>query len=315
MKQIVRNMQKYFSGFSVENPTLNTVNLELTNICDLHCVMCKQSQRPKGYMDIQLAADILAEAAKLNVKQIALHTVGESILHPKIGEIIRLSKQYDFYVYLDVNGNSLDQKKAEEIINAGLDSIKFSVDAATNDTYGKIRRGGDFTKVFENMKYLRSLRDEKKSSLKLFTLFIISRDNEHELEQFKEIMRPVVDEIQYNILNNAAGRMRKEQFNEIQLEKFCVPNDLGLCANPFTRLVITWQGEVSMCCIDFNLDMHIGTYQRGNLMQIWNGDRAWKVRRAMIEKREEDLPIICRSCDAIRFDTPQRNKIINEIFK
>ncbi len=315
MKQIIKNMQKYFVGFSVKNPQVNTINLELTNICDLHCMMCKRGNRKKGFMDTSLIAEILPEAAELGVKQIALHTVGESILHPKIGTIIKMCKQYDFYVYLDVNGNSLKEKKAEEIIGAGLDSIKFSVDAASDKTYSKIRCGGSFSTVLANMKYLRHLRDVTRSSTRIFTLFIISRDNEHELDRFKTMMRDVVDEIQYNVLNNSAGRMTRERFEQIKLEKLNVPNKTGLCANPWTRIVITWPGNVSLCCIDFDLDMCVGTYKRGNLADIWNGEKAWAVRRAMLEKRLYDLPVICRHCDNICYDIAERNRLINEMFK
>jgi len=315
MKEIVKNMQKYFTGYSLETPKLNTLNIELTNVCDLNCVMCRKSKREKGFMSRELLSDILEDAGEAGVEQVALHTVGESILHPEIGNMIKTCKKLDFYVYIDVNGNSLDKGKAKQLIESGLDSIKFSVDAASPGTYSRIRRGGDFGKVYENMRYLRHLRDKNKSRMKIFTLFIISKDNIHELDAFKKAMAGVVDEIQYNVLNNAAGRMPVELFNEIKGVDLSVPNKTGLCANPWTRLVITWDGRVSMCCIDFDMDMCVGEYKRGNLLDIWNGKAAWKVREAMIEKKTDELPMICRGCDGILYDIPERNKIINEIFK
>lgn len=315
MKQLVENQIKYFSQFDLENPKLNTINIECTNICDLHCVMCKRGSRDKGYITIELLEDILIEAKELGVSQIGLHTVGESILHPEIDKIVKICKKYNFYTYLDVNGNSLTQEKSLSLLEAGLDSIKFSIDASDDQSYAKIRRGGKFTTVFENIKTLRKLRDTKKFSIKIFALFIIMQENQHQREKFKSLMENVVDEIQYTVINQAANRISEIAYSGLQIEDFNVPNKLGLCANPFTRLVVTWQGDVSMCCIDFDLDMKIGSYKKGSLGKIWRSENANKIRKAMKEKDIKVLPVICRKCDNLKYDAAERSRKINEYFK
>lgn len=316
MKEIVRNQKRFFSGFPIENPVLNTINLELTNICDLHCKMCNRSTlRERGFMPVSLVESILPEAAEMGVRQIGLHSTGESILHRGVGDIVALCKKYGFYSYLDVNGNSLSADKSRALLDAGLDSIKFSIDAADDELYAKIRRGGNFTKVLDNIKTLRELRDAEKSGLRMFALFIIMQENLHQLAMFKEKVGPFVDEIQYTVINNSAGRMSKGDFEKSLIGEFDAPNKLGICANPWTRLVITWDAYVSMCCIDFGLDMKIGKYEKGNLASLWHSESACGVRKAMLEGRRDELPSICKGCDNLRIDMAERSRIINEKFK
>ena len=141
------------------------------------------------------------------------------------------------------------------------------------------------------------------------------QDNQHQREIFKKKMSPVVDEIQYTVINQAAGRMDEEKFFKSTIKDFSVPNKTGVCANPFTRMVITWQGDISMCCIDFDLDMKIGTYKNGGLASVWSGLPAAEIRKNMLEKRTDSLPVICQNCDNLKYDAALRSKMINNVFR
>lgn len=317
MKTIVKNIIKNFSisNLNLNNPRPNTVNIEATNICNLSCKMCRRGKRAEGFIDLPLLLDFLPEAKKMGVKQIGLHTVGESILHPEIGKIIALCKKYDFYTYLDINGNTLTTDKAKALVDNGLDSVKFSIDAADDETYKKIRCGGRFSKVYQNIKKLKQIRDLNDSSLRIYALFIIMAENIHQKETFKTKMEHIVDEIQYTVINNNALRISENSYEESRIDLLRVENEKKLCPNLWSRIVLSWQGEITMCCTDFNLDMSIGKYKKGNLSSLWSGSVAQGYRNAMLERKTDELPIICKNCDNLSFDVAKRTKLINEIYR
>ncbi|CAB1072245.1 hypothetical protein D1AOALGA4SA_1482 [Olavius algarvensis Delta 1 endosymbiont] len=100
MKDITKN---YFNNFTLNtfDPAPTTLNVEVTNICNLRCVMCPANtvKRAKGYMGLNLFKNILKESVELGIKQIGLHTVGESLLHPEIVTFISESKKTGLYTY------------------------------------------------------------------------------------------------------------------------------------------------------------------------------------------------------------------------
>jgi len=315
MKKIVQNIIRYESNLDLENPRPRTINLEVTNICDLRCIMCKRIERPKGYLRLELLKEFLPEAKHMGVQQAGLFTVGEPILHPQIGEIVELCKNQGFYTYIDVNGNSLTEEKAHVLVDSGLDSIKFSIAAADEDTYARIHRGGSLSNVYNNLKTLKKIRDEKHSRMRILVSFIIMQENQHQIELFREKMRDYTDEIEYTVVNNAADRMDRDAFEALRIDTFDIPNKNGICSNPWTRIVMSWDGYISLCCIDYELDISIGKYEKGNLNMLFTGQKAKAIRRAMLEKRYDDLPVTCNMCERLKYDVVERAKRINEQFK
>jgi radical SAM protein with 4Fe4S-binding SPASM domain len=317
MKQIVQNMVKHLSLASIDlqRPTPTTTNIELTNACDLRCTMCRRGKRPEGFIDVGLVAGFVPEARALGVKQAGLHTVGESILHPDMGEVIRICKVHGLYTYIDVNGNSLNEEKAAVLVDSGLDSIKFSIDAADDELYAAIRRGGNFSRVYENLATLRRIRDAQKSPMRIYSLFIIMQENQHQRELFKEKMQGLVDEIQYTVVVRSTANMSMPHYLKSKISQFDVPNESGICTNLFNRIVLAWTGDVTLCCTDFDLDLKIGTFRKGNLRSLWEGERATAFRRAVIEKRTRDLPAVCHGCDLLRYDMVERTRRINELME
>lgn len=315
MKQIVQNIVKYEEELDLENPTPRIVNIEVTNICDLRCIMCKQVERPKGYITLELLKDFLPEAKSLGVQQAGLFTVGEPILHPDIHDIIRLCKAQGLYTYMDVNGNTLTEKKAYLLVESSLDSLKFSIAAAEEATYRRVHGGGSFAKVYENVVALRRIRDQQHSSMRISASFIVMQENLAQVPLFKQKMEEVVDEIHYEVVNNVAHRIAQETFEQLAIHDFDIPSEHGVCSSPWNRIALTWDGYISFCCIDYELDINLGKYQPGNLETLFTGETARTIRKTMLERRYDQLPRICQGCQRLRYNMAERARYINEYFQ
>ena len=314
--------QKYINNLNKnlysEIPT--TLNVELTNKCNLNCVMCptQNSKRDKGWMDLSLFKKILNESVDMGVKQVGLFTVGESILHPKIDKFISISKQRDVYTYLDTNGNHIRDDMYERIIDAGLDSLKFSIDAHCQDIYKQIRKGGHFNNVLNNLIKFDNLRKKKKSSLRLYAYYLINSINEKYIAEFINVVGPYVDEIEFFVvLNHGISESYYQTLFPKRYKSIMIKHKNEVCCpNPWKRIVLSWDGYLTACCIDFELSLSYGQYESGRLNASWNNDRATFIRNCMRDRNFDNIPI-CKQCDNVKYDVSSialdiNNQVINE---
>ena len=317
MKTITRNLiENFYQGRLTPEPT--TLNVEVTNVCNLDCIMCPAHsvKRPKGMMDLDLYKDVLAEAVDMGIRQIGLHTVGESILHPRIVEFVSVSKATGLYTYMDVNGNRVRPGLAREIVAAGLDSLKFSIDAHEPGLYARIRRGGDLGKVMDNLKAFDAARKELNPSMRLYALYIISSLNEPYVEDFMNLVRPFVDEVEVSLVLNQG-----EQFDGYEglvsprlrelMDRHRKPKP---CPNPFRRITVSWDGWLTACCIDFELQMAYAKYEKGRLREAWESQALERMRQAMLNMDFSAMPL-CANCDAISYDLASLCAELNEMYK
>ena len=84
--------------------------------------------------------------------------IGEPLFHPKTVEWVRRVKELGIKVELITNGTILNEKKAQQLIDAGLDVVWLSLDGATPESYEDIRLGAELPTVLANIRRLASLR-------------------------------------------------------------------------------------------------------------------------------------------------------------
>ena len=76
----------------VEGAYPDRLYIEITNVCNLDCVMCPTGlhvlDRSKGHMRWELFTKVIDEMAP-HVKTTTLHIWGEPLLHPKLVDMVR----------------------------------------------------------------------------------------------------------------------------------------------------------------------------------------------------------------------------------
>src|ERR1700747_2657473 len=114
--------------------------LETTNRCNLLCTTC-----PRTYEELEPPADMSWELFTSIVDQIpdlqraVLHGVGEPMLVKHLPRMVRYLKDRGTYVLFNTNGTVLNEKNGRALIDASLDELRVSFDAATAETYKAIR--------------------------------------------------------------------------------------------------------------------------------------------------------------------------------
>lgn len=154
------------------------LQMEVTNACNHRCVFCpnEDSSRKRRMLDVNLARRVMEECVGFlgNNKKICFHMNGEPLLYKPLPELVAYSKELGYdYSFVTTNGSVATDELLTELFEAGLDSIKFSINAGTRETYRKIHGADDFDNVISALKFSAQYRAEKKKDFKILCLVLV----------------------------------------------------------------------------------------------------------------------------------------------
>jgi PqqA peptide cyclase len=121
---------------------LRALIAEVTHRCPLHCVYCSNPLEMQRRSDELSTADwlsIFQQASEMGVLQLHL-TGGEPLARPDLTELICGARAAQLYSNLITSGVGLDERRLDQLIEAGLDHIQLSFqdseEAAANEFAG-----------------------------------------------------------------------------------------------------------------------------------------------------------------------------------
>src|SRR5205085_5171942 len=117
----------------------------------------------------------------------------EPLMSPWFVEILEICARYrpPNLLFL-TNGQRLNEKIADAIIQCGATQVQISADGATKETYEYIRRGAKFEQLVENLKYLTRQKQRlgRTSPLLQFNI-VLMQSNLEELPKFVDLAEEV----------------------------------------------------------------------------------------------------------------------------
>jgi len=135
------------------------IYLETTNRCNLLCTTC-----PRTYAELEPPADMSWTLFKSIVDQIpeleraVLHGVGEPMLVKNLPKMVRYLKDRGTYVLFNTNGTVLNERNGRALIDAGLDELRVSLDAANARSFLAVRGVDFFDRILRNVRRFRELQ-------------------------------------------------------------------------------------------------------------------------------------------------------------
>ena len=172
------------------------IYMELSPIgsCNHRCSFCgldfmKYSSRK---IDFSVLEKRLPEFASLGLKSIMYAGEGEPFLHKDISDIVKLSKESGIDVAITSNG-VLFRKDLVEKVLPFCSWIKFSINAGTPDTYGRIHgtKPQDFKKVMDNLEYAVKYRQKYGIKCTLGVQILLLPEVENEIEILTKIVKEI----------------------------------------------------------------------------------------------------------------------------
>jgi len=140
---------------------LTKIYIEPTVACNLDCITCFRHgwDQPMGRMSEETFENIIQGLNQLDpIPDVYFGGIGEPLFHPKTIEWVARVKELGVKVELITNGTILNEKKAEQLIDAGLDLLWVSIDGATPESFADVRMGAELPMVLENLKRLFKMR-------------------------------------------------------------------------------------------------------------------------------------------------------------
>lgn len=277
----------------------DAVYIEITNNCNLGCIMCprRHLNRKLGDMDLGLFKKCIDEISQFNPKPSVLLTfLGEPLMHKQVLDMVRYSKGQRLNTSLISNGCLLTKEIADAFIETQLDRITFSIDAVTKDTYDKIRINSNFNRVHENINYL--IDKKKKLNVQfpiIQTSMVIQEENQREYEDFIDTWIDKVDQVYFQRVfedrEDGMGRQMSAR-DMFQLDK----EKRKPCYYLWQLLVVYCDGQVTTCPPDDFGMLTMGNVTNQSLYDIWHSRQYNELRLKHIRNNIKDKKP-CSGCD------------------
>ncbi len=272
---------------SLTPPLPTNLYFEVTNRCNLPCQTCVRTFNLHEPERDPLPQELTNAATALpTLRRVVLHGIGEPLLNKNLAEMIRFAKAQGAWVLFNTNGVLLDRAWQDTLIDCGLDELRVSMDAATPDTFRRIRGAPVFDRIVTNVKQLVARKRERGVTHPKLSLWMVAmRSNLTELPALVDLAADIgVPEVYFQrLVYNALGVAQKEQslHGETEGEAAAIiedamqrgakhgvalrasgatspleslratdePRPWSRCQRPWDTTYVTAHGKVLPCCI------------------------------------------------------------------
>src|SRR5262245_20317435 len=189
----------YATGRSTGPIYPDRVYVESTNYCNLKCIMCPTGlgvvRRPKGYMAMDLYRRVIDELGPL-VGSAVLHSWGEPLMHPSLFDMIRYGKRAGIRMETSTNITLLNDERAREVLDSGLDVLYLALDGATRETYERVRVNARWDRVLRNVDRFLDLKASRGARTRVVMQIIAMEETRRDVEAFvARWQRPEVEQV------------------------------------------------------------------------------------------------------------------------
>ena len=271
------NKNKYGFHGRLSEKFPSQVMVDLTEVCNLACIHCTHPEFKnstvygKRMLDPHLNKKMIKEVSTTGkgiTKYIRYTSNGEPLVHPKSYDMIQDAvENSQTKVTLTTNGTLLNEKRMSKLLKTCLHMIDISIDAVSNETYKKVRVGGDLNITQNNILKLLTLREKVNSKTKIIVSFVEQKENSHEVDDFKTFWdKEDVDEVLIRKLHSNSGSNLVGEIEESNNKK------RRPCLYPWERVILNARGKLAFCPTDWYAKSEICSYEDNSIKDIWQNN-------------------------------------------
>jgi len=275
-----KNIRRHLNTFRYDNDVLHAPEIDfvppifaakVTDSCNLKCPSCLYILKDRGtfspsFISTVAFRDVLEKYNNENRAEVIFLTGGEPLLHPKIDELIDISKEYSAGIKMSTNG-ILVKSNIPSLLK--LDYVNVSVDSYDYESFMKYRGGTpkQFDMITDGLKTLK----EKGAYFSVsFLLYEENLPNIGKMIQFAEDVKP--NFVYFHNVNphgsseyrplTLQNRETRDFLGKIR-ERCDYPFDIivsrifdtdsptfikSKCIQPWYYFCFNSKGEISFCC-------------------------------------------------------------------
>ncbi|MEN8189340.1 MAG: radical SAM protein [Thermodesulfobacteriota bacterium] len=301
----------------------DSIMIELTNACNLHCDTCPReyefgSQMEIGSMDTEKALELISEVTEF-ATSINLTGLGETFLYKNLEKLVDTIGDMDGVTsFLSTNGQTANCLEMTEKISDKVDLIQISVDG-TGSVYEKVRHGADFNVFSANVgKMAGIVRDTKTEIMLNMVTYPQNYDDMKNVVSFAHkvgikrlhintrnlVTMPEADLTEYRFyktdqfLNEMQKTRQLGKELDVAVTTFSAEHARSdYCDLVLTGYYITWNGFLVPCCAKpFPKELHFGNvFEEGAVSCIQRFQQS--EFRSLWE--QEKIPPFCARCHMV----------------
>lgn len=281
------------------NKRFSRVYVEITNRCNRACSFCPGTRRAPGSLTAAQFAHV-AEKLRGYTDHLYLHVLGEPLLHPALGEILRTAADLGYRVALTTNGSLLPERGAL-LLASPLYKLSISLHSF------EANEGGGLSEYLTGCTALGRALAEK-GTLVSFRLWNLDGEKTQGLhEQNGAILAHLHRAFSGEWAENTKGFRLSERVYLEYGERFDWPDKaaqdngtVGTCHGLRDQIAVLCDGSVVPCCLDHEGDLTLGNLFSQEPDEILASPRAAAITEGF--RRRERVEDLCRRCGyATRF--------------
>lgn len=319
-KNSEQNLQEIDSGATVLKSYPRRLVLELTNACNMSCVMCGRNAakfKPTMFdMDVFHSLEPIMDT----IEEVTLMGWGEPTMHPHFIEMLETINRHAARKYFCSNGMNLAKIK-QALFDYKVDVFAISLDGAGPETNDRIRRGSNIEFITSELRDIVKIKKERELKYPWINfVFCAMQQNLHELPDMVRLAADIgIEEVKVVYLTAFSHELQDEvlwgcesEVLEVFDQAVELADELGVqmklphiagkdiagdkphkdCFVPWRDFFLGSDGLVRPCMSTpvqfFEYDMH------KDFMEMWNDESYQNYRRSVNDIDQMDKP--CKRC-------------------
>jgi SynChlorMet cassette radical SAM/SPASM protein ScmF len=206
---------------------LQTIYFYLTEGCNLRCRHCwvepphQSAKKQYPTLDPKLFRHILEQARPLGLTSVKL-TGGEPLMHPLIGEILKILRAEKIRFSVETNGVLCTPAIARDLFRSGMFHVSVSLDGADADTHEWVRGvKGCFDAA------LQGIRNLVAAGIRPQVIMSLMRRNVEQIEPLVRLAESLgASSVKFNIVQPTARGVKMHQAGEtLTIEELLILGD------------------------------------------------------------------------------------------
>jgi len=264
------------------------VQIETTLACNAECPFCTHATltRKPRRMHEDVWKKIIDETSGLGITYRPF-LINEPLSDMRLGEIMRHIRRDDTArIELNTNGELMKETRAREILDAGIDTIRFSIDGFSEETFSTSRVGLDYNLTVERTLGFIELAKKIGGAGKIEVRMIGLESSKHERQPFLDFWTKAGAEA---MITDLYVWPWEPEVQPVQLP----------CKKVLQEMFFYVNGKATLCCWDSHERGVVGDVTREHVLDIWNGAVNTHYRELLAQGRRSEI-LLCSKCEAYK---------------
>ena len=279
-----------------------------TTYCNFKCAYCghslghaemkRQYDFQPEHMTMETYEKTIEQLAEFpqKLKLLSLTGQGEPLLNPHIADMVRMAREKGVAERIEIisNASMLRPALADALIEAGLDTLRVSLQGLSSEKYETICKAHvNFEELLENLRYFYAHRGKTKLFLKVMDVAL----EEGEDEKFYAIFSDMTDRMYIEPMLPAYDGVELTQGMEVEYDRYGGKTEgiRKVCPLAFYMLGVFPNGDVEPCDTIYK-PIVLGNVHEARISDMWHGEKLREFWQLQLTGRREENKRCAHCC-------------------